>query len=294
MKNPNFFIVGAPKCGTSSLDNWLSKHPEIFMSAVKEAHHFSIDFPIVDWRERKDYDALFEDADDSHKAVGESSTWYLRSSEAVPRIEQAFPGSRYIVMLRNPVEMAPSLHWQIVFNGEEDVLSFADAWHLDGARERGEKIPACCMDPKYVQYRLTCNLGQQLAQLYETVDRDRVLTVLMDDIKTDTRKEWARILDFLGVQYWDDLEFLTENRSKHWRWPWVRDFYRFYARLRQRFNLRPLGLGVFGRLERVAVTQAQREVLSDELRKELVAIFSDDIDLLAELIGRDLSHWKTV
>lgn len=293
MKNPNFFIVGAPKCGTSSLDNWLARHPEIFMSPVKEAHHFSTDFPIIDWHERKDYDALFEGADESHKAVGESSTWYLRSQEAVPNIETALPGSRYIVMLRNPVEMAPSLHWQIVFNGDEDTESFDEAWRLDPSRERGESIPARCGDPKYVQYRLTCNLGEQLARLYDTVGRDRVLTIFMDDIKADVRKEWARILEFLGVSYWDELDFEPENRSKHWRWPWVRDLYRAYAAVRQKLNLRPLGLGVFARLERIAVTKAKWEDISEDLHKDLVATFSDDIDQLAELTGRDLSHWKT-
>lgn len=262
------------------------------MAPAKESHHFSTDFPILDWRDRKDYEALFNDAGDHHKAVGESSTWYFRSQEAVPRIEQAFPDSRYIVMLRNPVEMAPSLHWQIIFNGDEDVKSFEKAWKLDPSRERGENIPARCQDPKYVQYRLTCNLGDQLARLYETVARERVLTIFMDDMKTDVRKEWARVLDFLGVAYWDDLDFSPENLSKHWRWPWVPALYRIYAATRQKLNLRPLGLGIFARIERLAVTRAEREQIGADLHKDLVATFSEDINLLSELTGRDLAHWK--
>ena len=293
MKDPNFFIVGAPKCGTTSLHGWLAKHPEIYMSSIKEPHYFSTDFVFGDyWRESKHYKALFEGADERHKAVGESSVYYLRSRVAIPNIETALPGSRYIVMLRNPVKMAPSMHGQIVFNADEDITSFEQAWRMDPLRERGEIILARCSDPKLVQYRLTCNLGEQLARLYDTVGRDRVLTIFLDDIKADVHKEWARILEFLGVSYWDELDFEPENQARHLRWPWVRDLYHVYSAVRKKLHLRPLGLGFFARLERMATTEAKREIISEDLHKELVATFSADIDLLAELTGRDLSHWK--
>lgn len=99
MKEPNFFIIGAPKCGTTSLAHWLAQHPEVFMSPVKEPHYFSTDFPLTSWRDPDDYHSLFEGADTHHKAVGEASVWYLRSREAVPQIEAHYPGARYIVML---------------------------------------------------------------------------------------------------------------------------------------------------------------------------------------------------
>ncbi|MEQ8731987.1 sulfotransferase [Roseitalea porphyridii] len=293
MKNPNFFIIGAPKCGTTSLHGWLAQHPEIYMSSIKEPHHFSSDLAFNDdWCDPKHYNALFEGADERHKAVGESSVYYLRSRVAVPNIEKALPGSRYIVMLRNPVEMAPSMHGQIVFNADENITSFQQAWKLDPSRERGENIPARCSDPKLVQYRLTCTLGEQLARLYDTVGRDRVLTIFMDDIKADVRKEWVRILEFLGVSYWDELDFEPVNQARHLQWPWVRDLYWTYTAVRKKLHLRPPGLGVFALLERIASSEAKRDVISEDLHKDLVATFSADIDLLAELTGRDLSHWK--
>lgn len=293
MKEPNFFIIGAPKCGTTSLARWLSLHPQVFMSPTKEPHHFSTDFPLSTWRERADYLELFAEAGPEHTAVGEASVWYLRSQEAVPRIESTVPDARYIVMLRNPVEMTPSLHWQTIFNGDENITTFADAWRIDGARENGKRIPARCRDPKLVQYRRTCKLGEQLSRLYKIVERDRVLTVFLEDMQADAHCEWARILAFLGVSYWSDLQFHPENLAKHWHWPWVRDLQRVYSQTRHRFNLPPLGWGVFAKLKSVAVKEAKRAALSPELRRELIDTYSSDIDLIAELTGRDLSHWKS-
>ena len=294
MKKPNFFIVGAPKCGTTSLASWLARHPEVFMSPVKEPHFFSTDFSLGDFNDENSYFALFVDACPNHIAVGEASATYLRSEVAVRNIENIYRDARYIVMLRNPIDMAYSLHWQAVFSGDENIENFEQAWRLNSKRENGQDIPPNCRDPKVVQYRRFCSLGNQLSRLYETVDRKRVLPVFLEDLKDNTLQEWTRILAFLGVSYWDDLEFRPQNRAKHWRWQWVRDLQRLYGETRRRFGVPPLGWGVFKYLNRVAVKESDRMPLSNELRRELVKTFSDDIDLLAELTDRDLSHWKQI
>lgn len=294
MKKPNFFIIGAPKCGTTSLARWLAQHPEVYMSPVKEPHYFDFDFPRRDWKAPQDYYALFEEANEAHRAIGEASVYYLWSKVAVGKIEEDLPGSKFIIMLRNPVEMAPSFHSQNLFIGDEDVEDFETAWNLQKKREQGWKLPKKCRDPKLVQYRRGCMLGEQLEKTYANVERNRVCLVFLEDLKSNHLKEWSRILEFLGVSYWDNLEFLPENRSKYWRWPWVRDLQRRYSHTRRRFNLPPLGWGVFNGLRRIAIKQTSRQSLSPELRKELVRNFSDDIDLLSQLTGRDLSHWKKV
>ena len=163
MKEPNFFIIGAPKCGTTSLARWLSEHPEVFMSPVKEPHFFSTDFSLGDFSDENSYYALFADACPNHIAVGEASATYLRSEVAVMNIENKHRRARYIVMLRNPVDMAHSLHWQAVFSGDENAEDFEQAWRLNSKRENGQDIPPNCRDPKTVQYRRFCSLGEQLS-----------------------------------------------------------------------------------------------------------------------------------
>src|SRR5210317_560697 len=115
---PNFFILGAPKCGTTSLAYWLSQHPNVYVSPDKEPLHYSTDFPASTPHSERSYLDLFAEATEQHIAIGEASVWYLRSKDAVANIENEIPEAKYIVMLRNPVEMAPSLHWQTVFNGD--------------------------------------------------------------------------------------------------------------------------------------------------------------------------------
>jgi hypothetical protein len=291
MTRPNFFILGAPKCGTTSLAHWLTQHPNVFMSPVKEPHHYSSDLSIGGWEDPTSYRSLFDLVEKFHHAVGEASVWYLHSREAVPRIEAELGKPRYIVMLRNPVQMAPSLHHQVAFSDDEDVAEFAAAWRLQGARENGESIPKRCRDPKLVQYRKACRLGEQLERLYQTVERGRVLVVFLEDIQSDVSAEWARILEFLELPQWNEIDFATENRSKHWRWPWVRDLKRFYANIQRRFELPPLGWGIFKHLRKVSIQESPRKPLSEELHTELIDAFRDDIELLSQLTERDLRHW---
>ena len=132
MKKPDFFILGAPKCGTTSLADWLREHPSIFMCGPKEPHYFNSDSEHHGAVDLPHYESLFEDADDSHLAVGEASVWYLVSETAVDNILQYQPRARFIICIRNPVEMAVSLHDQKRFSGDEPIANFADRLRVDG------------------------------------------------------------------------------------------------------------------------------------------------------------------
>src|SRR5690554_4562039 len=71
---PDFFIVGAPKCGTTAMYQYLKAHPEVFMPAYKEPHYFAEDFHgawIERFRQQEDYLKLFADAGNA-KRVGEA------------------------------------------------------------------------------------------------------------------------------------------------------------------------------------------------------------------------------
>ena len=103
---PNFFIIGAPKSGTTALGVYLGEHPDIFMCDPKEPQYFTFDLPghrgVRTWEE---YQALFPDQDRNVHAVGEASVWYLYSKVAVQEIATYRPDARLIVLLRRPDEM---------------------------------------------------------------------------------------------------------------------------------------------------------------------------------------------
>jgi hypothetical protein len=106
VRAPDFFLVGAPKCVTSSLHLLLIQHPEIFMCDPKEPHFFSTDLPgLAEVPDRAGYDALFADAPSGAKR-GDASAFYHSSRSAAEEIHKANPEARIIASTRNPVDAA--------------------------------------------------------------------------------------------------------------------------------------------------------------------------------------------
>lgn len=298
MKKPNFFIIGAPKCGTTSLAMWLSEHPNIYMSPIKEPHYFSSDLRIDPLtQDRHIYYKLFQRAGNEHKAVGEASANYLFSKVAVPRIEAELPNSKYIVMLRNPVEMAYALHEQQIYNGIEHIKDFAEAWRLSEERARGRYVSQRCSEPLLLAYHLQCRLGELMQRLLNTVPRERVLILLLDDLKENPRREYLRVLNFLGVPDDGRQDFPVYNPAKERRWIWLHQAVMIAARassvVKRRVLRTPRGIGLLQALDRWNVVFRPRKSLDPEIRAELTKYFRKDIELLSELIGRDLSGWVT-
>src|SRR5271156_1339421 len=103
MRKPDFFMVGAPKCGTSAMAHFLGMHPEVFM-ARKEMHFFGQDLRLAPKFYRRDlpaYLAEFEGCAGQARA-GEASVWYLFSSQAAREIKAFSPDAGIIIMLREP------------------------------------------------------------------------------------------------------------------------------------------------------------------------------------------------
>lgn len=289
-RRPNFFIPGAPKCGTTALAQWLAAHPDIFFSPRKEPHYFNRDgMPAT--RTLADYEALFARAGARHKAVGEGSTHYLYSPTAVPRILEYAPDARFIVCLRNPVDMAPALHRECLRQGWETERSFETAWRLQARRRAGQRLPGTVRrDPERLQYGRYCRLGEQLERLYDRVDAGRVLPVLLEDLRGQPVREYRRALAFLGVPDDGRTRFPAVNTARA-----VRSV--ALARLTRRVSLarNALGLrgdwGVAGWMRRLNSGPPEAAPLAPALRAELRDWFADDIERLAALLGRDLAHW---
>lgn len=296
-KKPNFFIIGAPKCGTTSLAAWLAEHPNIYLSPIKEPFYFSHDIRhqwIHTWDQ---YLRLFESASSEHTAVGEASTSYLFSKVAVPTIEQRLPGARYIVMLRNPVDMAYALHEQQLRVFHENLSDFVQAWYLASKRRSGRQVPPGCPDPVLLDYPAWCRLGEQLKRLYTVVPRERVLVLVLDDVKKNPRREYLRVLDFLGVPDDGRQVFPVHNPAREWRWSWfgkaLRGLSRGVAWAKHVKGVLPRrNLGVIRKLEAIGTRRRPRRPLPAEFRAELERYFAEDIQLLEELLGRDLSFWR--
>lgn len=146
MPLPNFLVIGASKSGTSSLNNLLQQHADIFMSEVKEPHYFCLKGSGMrmagpgDQRrlarvtaELEAYQGLFRGSEGS-AAVGEASTNYLYDPEAARLIRKTLPEVRLICLLRDPVERAYSAYRHVRRDGDEDAPSFLEGLQREGQR----------------------------------------------------------------------------------------------------------------------------------------------------------------
>lgn len=291
VRKPDFFILGAPKCGTTTLAQWLAEHPEIYFSPRKEPHFFNTDSTPAT-RTLAQYEAQFAGADDRHRAVGEGSTHYLDSRVAVPQILDYSPDARFIVCLRNPLEMAPALHNECLRQGWETERSFEAAWRLQARRRDGERVPriAARNDPRRLQYGRRCRLGEQLARLYGWVERERVLPVVLDDVKQDPGREYRRVLEFLGVPDDGRASFPVANVSRRIRSVGLAKAIRVTTLARDALGLAG-DWGIADAVRRLNARPDAKAPLTPACRDELRAYYADDIERLAALLDRDLSHW---
>ena len=215
---PNFFLVGAPKCGTTSMHAYLQEHPEIFMSTPKEPHHFSTDIPLLidtfdgQIDERNAYLRLFEDAKDE-VAIGEGSVWYLYSEVAAQNIYEFNPEARIICLLRHPVEMAWSMFRFMNSLGFETTTDFRRAIDEGDLRAEGKNIPfglhrACC-----VLYKESAMYGKQLERYFTVWPRDRIHVAFYEDLRDDPSKVYKQVTTFLGCSSDFSPEFAIHNKT---------------------------------------------------------------------------------
>ena len=295
---PNFFIAGAPKSGTTALYEYLRHHPDVCMPAAKEPHYFATDFtryPRI--TSESEYLRLFRKCDSARRAVGEASVWYLYSKDAIANIRGFRPDAKIIVMLRNPVELAHSMHAQALYNFNEIEADFETAWSLQAQRRRGECIPEGCRAEQILQYRALASLGEQVERLYSVFPDEQVKLIFFDDFRRDTRAVYESVLEFLGLPGDGRTEFLPVNESKTHRshaLGWLLQTPPRPVISLVRFMRSRLGLDInplLARARRLNDRSVSRAGLSPEFRQRLRREFADDVGLLERRTGRDLRHW---
>jgi len=283
---PNLFLVGAPKCGTTALHDYLAQHPNIFMSEPKEPHYFctDVDAPFA-IRDRAAYEALFARA--SRRVAGESSATYLYSRVAAQKISETYPEAKIITMLRNPLEMLPSLHSQKRVNGTEEYPTFAEALEAEKKRKAG-LLEARGAFPYYYD---AARYAEQLTRYRERFPAAQVHVIVFDDFKRDAGAVYAEVLRFLGLApFTPNLKVV--NRNKRVR---SRALHDVLQNPRSPVNRlpKPLNTFTYKALDRLNSAVETRVPLDAEVAEQLKRDFTPEVERLSELLGRDLSHWIT-
>ena len=186
---PNFFVVGTFKGGTTSIHQYLSQHPDIFMPALKEPRYFAYDtdnpehrnadaslYPV---RSEEDYLGLFNGVA-GQRAIGEASPIYLDSPQAAGRIAKFNPDAKIIVSLRDPISRAVSGYQMWVRSGKEhrpmvDALRPGERW-IEGSL-----------------------YAEKLRRYYDHFPAEHIKVLLFDELIADTPRAVQSLFEFLGV-----------------------------------------------------------------------------------------------
>jgi hypothetical protein len=302
MTMPNFLVIGAAKCGTDSLCDYLGQHPEIYMCPNKEPNFFVADGKAeIPYRGQGDreaikqwdmwvssldrYQALFADVS-GEKAIGEGTTWYLYDETVPARIQHYIPEAKLIAILRNPADRAYSAYTMLLRDGRESIRDFAQALAAEDERVRRS------WEPMWHYTRLGFYYPQ-LKRYFDTFRTAQIHVVLYDDFNTRPREVLRDLYRFLDVD--DEFEPDTSERRNVSLVPKNHTYHQLIA------GQNPLKAAVKAvlpsdfrqRLRTRLVSQnlSRPEPLPEAIRRQLVETFRPDILKLQKLLDRDLSRW---
>ncbi len=261
---PNFFIVGAPRAGTTSLYRYLKDVPGVYMSPVKEPHYFGNE---GGGRTEAEYLSLFRGGEKS-RAIGEASVSYLRHPAAAKRIQQAAPAARIIILVRDPVEVVHSHYFEFVRRHASDLTLEQLA-----AMEKHTNAFYC----------------DHVRRYFDIFGADRVKVLVFEEFVQDPRRTVGEVMAFLGIDGAPpEFEARAYNSYAAPRAPLARGLlasnrYRRLWRavapafLRQKLSRRQL-----------LYRPAEKPPMAEHTRRMLQEKFRADIECLEKLLGRIL------
>ncbi len=295
---PSFFIVGAPRCGTTALSRALAGNPHISFPKPKETHFLLEDRstePIEEVR-RLYLERFHPNLKRDSQAIGDGSVSYLYDPNSLRRALSFDSRAKFIVSVRNPVDMLRSFHARLVFLLDEDEEDFSRAWELQEDRRAGRNIPKRCRDPQILQYADVARLGKQVEQLFEVVGRERCYVSVFDDFIQNPGEVYQRLLKFIGVDDDGRREFQAKRGNMGFKWRWLQQFaVNPPAWIYRLINFSDAGTIKILRSFRRRVKRFNKVPKRHELPKDMQATlreyYSSDVEKLSELLGRDLTHW---
>jgi len=198
IKIPNFFILGAGRCGSTSLYSMLSQHPQVFMPKIKEPSFFCSYFQVV--KDPISYFNLFNPTDEQ-VAIGEASHVYLSNPESPEVIHALIPSARFILIFRNPTERAYSLYQWARRAKLEPIDSFENAIEAEDHRFKDKDFFERC--PQYFwnfMYVRSSYYNIQWERYLRFYPYKQFFPLSLKELVSDPLLWIRRIYRFLGVE----------------------------------------------------------------------------------------------
>lgn len=294
INKPNFYIVGAPKCGTTAFNEYLNQHPEINM-LPKEIHFWSND---LKYREYNDLTRSYSKAlsnTDSSKLIGEGAVWYLTSKNAAENIKKFTPDAKILIFLRNPVEACYSLYQQTRYNGDEPLETFEEA--INKQEERTHIFPEFYNCPTITfQYKHIFLYNQQVFKYIDLFGSENVKIIIFEEFIENKLDIYNDVLSFLKIKE-NPIDLKPINKSKVIKSESLRNLTltpnpKLKTLVKTMLPFKSFREKIKAKLWKINSKETERKSMSPITRKELELFYKSDIKDLEILLGKELTHWK--
>jgi len=273
---PNFFILGAAKCGTTSLYNYLKQHPDTYMSPVKEPCFFCETFQII--KDPVAYARLFN-AVENETAIGEASHVYFSSPSSAETLRAFFPKAKFVLVLRHPADRAYSLYHHMRRYGYETIASFEKALEAEEKRFQSKFFRRHCNQYIYnfFYFRSGC-FGEQIERYFSLFDRRQFYIMTLSQLMDAPLTKIQEIFDFLNVRGKYFPEPRVFNKGETSRVPMMQNI--FNLKLRRPYWLRRMGLNFIRKYNLTEIPP-----IKPDTRKALCLKYEADLKKLYQLTG---------
>lgn len=188
---PDFLIIGAPKCGTTSLFEYLCGHPNLARPTRKEIHYFDENYARgLPWY-RRHFPVVAPG-----QITGEATTAYLFAKDAPARAAALVPDAKIIAVLRDPVRRVISHYWHNQRHGRLRVSFeryFEEALSPNQERETNQAR-------QFIRYPVQWGFyKEQIERWFDCFPREQCLFLRFEDLVADSQAQTRKVFDFLGL-----------------------------------------------------------------------------------------------
>lgn len=277
---PDFFLVGAPKSGTTSIYECFGRHPGIFVPKTKEPHFFSCPeakdtyYEVTFVDAEPDYLELFREADEEQR-IGDFSPSYLYYKNAAVRIKERCPDAQILMVLRDPVDRAISHYLMDRRSGYQD-----------------HSLKECLLNREdhprfYREYVEVGEYSEQVERYLRLFGGDNVHIWLFETFASYTEQTVREMLSCLGLEWRKEImQAGPQNRFQYYKYPIIQKIV-MSGWARWFIDLVPQRLK--GVVKQVALADDKPDLAAE--RNILRDMFREEVRELEKLLQRDLSHW---
>jgi hypothetical protein len=272
-RSNSFVIIGAMKCGTTSLYSYLRDHPEVVMCREKEPNFFLE-------KERMSLDEYKGLFGSKGKAYGEASTGYTKYPKMkadVNKMNTLIPNARLIYLVRDPIERI--------------ISHFIDNASRGVERKTLEDVLGIDFDENhYVQ----CSMYYtQVKRYLDFYSEDQILVLSTKQLKENRQTALSKVFRFIGVNpdyYSPDFEHEQhKTANKTVSIPIAR---RLAGTAPVKWAKRILPSTIVEPMRQMVKRPATRPDIESPLRHRLITYLQNDVDQLRSLTGQSFSHWQ--